>query len=207
VYRLLLLISLASASQACDLDRALRRYWADLKPGDLVESEAVTEGRTHRSTMRVTAEVVKAGSGLTLKVRERLEGEGKPGAGEAKPPKVVTETEATYALVETGGKAVVHESRVSVTDGKASDPRAEDLPLSNAANRLPGVASYCVEGPPLATESVETPAGNFGAKRYQAGETQLWVAADVPLGGLVRMKAASGEETVDQKVVRVVKGR
>lgn len=206
----LLILGAACAPRAtgCELDRAVRRYWSELRAGDVVVSEALTEGRTHRSTMRTTAQVRGAGEELTLEVRERLEGVGKPLSGEAIVPRVVTETIVTYALVEEAGKAaVLRETRISLDDGKRSAPRVQTVPLEKAANRLPGVASYCVEEPALASEAVETPAGRYNAKRYRAGDTDVWVSPDVPLGGLVRMRAAAGEETVDQRVVRVVKGR
>lgn len=197
----------ASEVTGCELDRAVRRYFAELRAGDVVESVSLTEGRTHRSRMRTTAEVRGSGTDLTLEIRERLEGEGRPVAGEAAVPRVATETVATYALVEVAGKPAVRETRVSLDGGKRAAPREETLSLEKAANRLPGVASYCVEGPALASEIVETPAGRWPAKRYRAGDTDVWVSPEVPLGGLVRMRAAAGEETVDQRVVRVVKGR
>lgn len=199
---LILALSLAAPAAACDLARAVQRYWADLKVGDMVETETRVTGEGHRSVVTLTAEVVTEKETLVLRVTERTEGEADSGPGGGPKQKVSLSSGSTFVLAPP---AKMIETRWTFDGDKPTAPRTEAIELTAAANRLPGLPAYCVEGAGAA-ESVETPAGTFNARAYTVQESKLWLAAEVPFGGLVKTVATGGGEKLESVVTKVRKG-
>jgi hypothetical protein len=196
----------AARVTACDLDRAAERFWGDLAVGDLVEMEATTGSPGDTARTITIAEVVKAPEGLSLRVLERFEGEATAPPGGTAIPRV--ETNATSIWTRRAGKPPVFvETRIAMDGGKPTKPRDEEIPPAKAANRLPGATSYCVEGPELSSEAIQTPAGKFTCKQYRVGDARLWISSEVPMGGLVKLTVETGEGKMDQQLIRMVKGK
>ena len=180
---------------ACDLSRAVQRYWADLKVGDLME----TETRAGGSRVTSTAEVVSEKGTLVLRVTERTEDEARP--------KAALSNGSTFVMVPPGaGPAKLIETRWTFDGDRPTKPRTEEVELAAGANRLPGLPAYCVEGPATGSEELKTAAGVLACKTYGVQESKLWVSPEVPFGGLVKTTSEGGGEKLESIVTKARKG-
>lgn len=199
-------LALAAPAAACDLAQAVQKYWADLKVGDMVETETRVSGEGHRSLVTTTAEVVTEKDTLVLRVTERTEGEADSGPGGGPKQKIALSSGSTFVLTPAqAGPAKLIETRWTFDGDKPTAPRTETVELTAGANRLPGLPSYCVEGAGK-PEAVQTAAGTYSAKAYTVQESRLWLAPEVPFGGLVKVVSTGGGEKLESVVTKARRG-